>query len=74
MKADLKRNMMQRHGLDSSDSVYEQVLCLQFHKLQGISGLTEKLLAFQQGCPDPMDGFCLYLAATVNISNSNLLV
>ena len=36
---------------------------LRFHKMQEISGLVKELLAFQQGCPDPMDGFGSYLAA-----------
>lgn len=40
---------------------------LRFHKMQEISGLVKELLAFQQGWPDPMDGFDLYLAAHTHI-------
>jgi hypothetical protein len=39
---------------------------LRFHKMQEISGLVKEQLVFQQGCPDPMDGFGLYLAAHIS--------
>ena len=40
--------------------------------MQEISVLVKELLVFQQRCPDPMDGFGLYLAGHISYHHKTI--